>query len=134
MKALVNDHNPYAPKIYYPDMANSNIGIYIPFRGTGWYLYKRYIAGDKWKPLLQAKLKEMVLKSTDSLYHIEYSNFDLDLASGDATLSDFKLVPDSAVYEKLVSAQKAPDNLFTLSVKKLSIKNVGAKKAYQKRC
>lgn len=99
--------------------------------GTGWYLYKRYIAGDKWKPLLQAKLKEMVLKSTDSLYHIEYSNFDLDLASGDATLSDFKLVPDSAVYEKLVAAQKAPDNLFTLSVKKLSIKNVGAKKAYQ---
>jgi hypothetical protein len=101
--------------------------------GTGWYLYKRYIAGDKWKPLLQAKLKEMVLKSTDSLYHIEYSNFDLDLASGDATLSDFKLVPDPVVYEKLVSAQKAPDNLFTLSVKKLSIKNVGAKKAYQEK-
>ncbi|MBC7400316.1 MAG: hypothetical protein H7289_10245 [Mucilaginibacter sp.] len=101
--------------------------------GTGWYLYKRYIAGDKWKPLLQAKLKEMILKSTDSLYHIEYSNFDLDLASGDATLSDFKLVPDSAVYEKLVAAKKAPDNLFTLSVKKLSIKNVGAKKAYQEK-
>jgi hypothetical protein len=65
---------------------------------TGWYLYKRYVAGDKWKPLLQAKLKEMILQSTDSLYHIEYSNFDLDLASGDATLSDFKLIPDSAVY------------------------------------
>ena len=27
--------------------------------------------------------------------------------------------------------KKAPDNLFTLSVKKLSIKNVGARKAYQ---
>ncbi|WP_214072091.1 hypothetical protein [Mucilaginibacter sp. dw_454] len=101
--------------------------------GTGWYLYKRYIDGDKWKPLLQAKLKDLILKSTDSLYHIEYSDFDLNLASGDATLSDFKLVPDSAVYNKLVAERKAPDNLFNLSVKKLTIKNVGAKKAYKEK-
>lgn len=99
--------------------------------GTGWYLYKRFIAGDKWKPLLQAKLKELVLRSSDSLYHIEYSNFDLNLTSGNATLSDFKLVPDTGVYQKLVAAHKAPDNIFNLSVKKLTIKNVGAKKAYQ---
>jgi len=101
--------------------------------GSGWYIYNRYFAGDRWKPLLQAKLKEMILKSTDSLYHIEYSDFDLNLASGDATLTDFKLVPDSAVYQKLVTEKKAPDNLFTLSVKKLTIKNVGAKKAYQEK-
>lgn len=99
--------------------------------GTGWYLYKRFIAGDKWKPLLQAKLKELVLRSSDSLYHIEYSNFDLNLTSGNATLFDFKLVPDTGVYQKLVAAHKAPDNIFNLSVKKLTIKNVGAKKAYQ---
>jgi hypothetical protein len=123
-----------APKKYTIRKWPIAILVFIFLLGaTGWYLYKRYIAGDKWKPLLQAKLKEMVLKSTDSLYHIEYSNFDLDLASGDATLSDFKLVPDSAVYEKLVTAKKAPDNLFMLSVKKLSIKNVGAKRAYQEK-
>jgi hypothetical protein len=97
---------------------------------TGWYLYNNYIAGNKWKPLLQAKLKELVLKSTDSLYHIEYSDFDLNITSGDAVLTDFKLVPDSAVYQKLVALKKAPDNLFILSVKKLSIDNVGARKAY----
>lgn len=101
--------------------------------GTGWYLYKRFIAGDKWKPLLQAKLKELVLRSSDSLYHIEYSNFDLNLTSGNATLSDFKLVPDTAMYQKLVAEHKAPDNIFNLSVKKLTIKNVGAKKAYQEK-
>ena len=48
-------------------------------------------------------------------------------------LSDFKLVPDSAVYQKLVALKKAPDNLFILSVKKLSIKNVGARKAYKEK-
>lgn len=109
------------------------IVIILLLCGGGWYFYTNYIAGNKWKPLLQAQLKDMVLKSTDSLYHIEYSNFDLDLASGDATLSDFRLVPDSVVYEKLVALKKAPDNLFTLSVKKLTIKNVGARKAWDEK-
>ena len=101
--------------------------------GTGYYLYNNYISGNKWKPLLQQKLKELVLRSTDSLYHIEYSDFDLNITSGNATLSDFKLVPDTVVYQKLVALHKAPDDLFILSVKKLSIKNVGAKKAYQEK-
>lgn len=99
----------------------------------GYYAYQKYLSGDKWKPLLQAQLKDLVAKSTDSLYHIEYSDFDLNLTSGNATLTDFKLVPDSAVYQKLLARKKAPDNLFTLSVKKLSIKNVGARKAYQEK-
>jgi hypothetical protein len=98
--------------------------------GAGWYIYNSYFAGDKWKPLLQAKLKELVLSTSDSLYRIEYTDFDLNLTSGNATLKNFKLIPDSAVYQRLVTQKKAPDNLFTLSVKKLTIKNVGAKKAY----
>ena len=101
--------------------------------GAGYYLYNRFIADDKWKPLLQQQLKDMVLNSSDSLYRIEYSDFDLNLSSGNATLSDFKLIPDSAVYEKLVALKKAPDNLFILGVKKLTIKNVGAKKAWQEK-
>jgi hypothetical protein len=107
------------------------LSILLIIGAGAWYTYNRYFAGDKWKPLLQAKLKEMILKSTDSLYRIEYSDFDLNLASGDATLSDFKLIPDTNVYNRLVEQRKAPDNLFTLWVDKLTIKNVGAKKAYQ---
>lgn len=101
--------------------------------GGVYYAYNKYIAGNHWKPYLQAELKALVLKSTDSLYHIEYSDFDLDITSGDATLRDFKLIPDTAVYEKLVAMKKAPDNLFILSVKKLSIKNLGAVKAYKEK-
>jgi len=107
--------------------------VLVILGGTGYYFYNNYISGNKWKPLLQQKLKELVLRSSDSLYHIEYSDFDLNMASGNATLSDFKLIPDTAVYQKLVAQRKAPDNLFILSVKKLSIKNVGAKKAYQEK-
>jgi len=100
---------------------------------TGYYLYNKYVANNRWKPILQAQLEQLVLKSSDSLYHIEYSDFDLNITSGDATLSDFKLVPDTAVYQKLVALKKAPDNLFILNVKKLSIKNIGARKAYKEK-
>ena len=100
---------------------------------SAYYFYNKYLANDRWKPLLQSQLKELVLKSTDSLYHIEYSDFDLNITSGNATLVNFRLVPDTAIYNKLVALKKAPDNLFILNVKKLSIKNVGARKAYQEK-
>ncbi|MBK0377952.1 hypothetical protein [Mucilaginibacter segetis] len=107
------------------------LAVLLVLSGGGYYFYKHYLAHDKWKPYVQAELKAIVLKATDSLYHIEYSDFDLDLASGDVELSDFKLVPDTNVYLKMVANQSAPDNLFILGVKKLTIKNLGARKAYQ---
>jgi hypothetical protein len=109
------------------------LAIVVLIGGGAWYAYNRFIASNRWKPLLQQQLSDLVLKSSDSLYHIEFSDFDLNLASGNASLSDFKLVPDTAVYQKLLKLKKAPDNLFILSVKKLSIKNVGARKAYQEK-
>ncbi|MDF2433544.1 MAG: hypothetical protein JWP44_3175, partial [Mucilaginibacter sp.] len=107
--------------------------IVVIICGSAYYFYNNYIAGNRWKPILQQKLKELVIRSSDSLYHIEYSDFDLNVTSGNATLDDFKLVPDTNIYNKLVALKKAPDNLFILSVKKLSIQNVGAKKAYQEK-
>ena len=106
------------------------LAVVILIGGIGYYFYNNYLAGFQWKPALQKKLKELVLKTSDSLYHIEYSDFDLNISSGNATLTDFRLIPDTAVYNKLVALHKAPDNVFTLSVKKLSIKNIGARKAY----
>jgi len=100
---------------------------------TGYYFYDRYLANNRWKPLLQARLQELVVRSSDSLYHIEYSGFDLNIASANATLYNFRLVPDTNVYNKLAALKKAPDNLFLLSVKKLTIKNVGARKAYKEK-
>jgi len=109
------------------------LGVVILIGGACYYLYNEYLTGNRWKPVLQRQLKELVLRSSDSLYHIEYSDFDLNITSGNATLSDFRLIPDTAVYEKLVKLKKAPDNLFILSVKKLSIKNIGARKAYREK-
>jgi hypothetical protein len=109
------------------------LAIIAIISGTGYYLYNNILGNNRWKPLLQKQLKELVLRTSDSLYRIEYSDFDLNITSGNATLYNFKLVPDTAVYEKLVAQKKAPDNLFILNVKKLSIKNVGARKAYREK-
>jgi hypothetical protein len=100
---------------------------------TGYYFYNKYLANNRWKPLLQARLQELVVRSSDSLYHIEYSGFDLNITAANATLYNFRLVPDINVYNKLVALNKAPDNLFILSVKKLSIKKIGARKAYKEK-
>jgi hypothetical protein len=107
--------------------------IIIVIGGAGYYFYSNYVAGNRWKPILQQELKDLVIRSTDSLYHIEYSDFDLNITNGSATLADFRLLPDTVVYQKLAGMKKAPDNLFILSVKKLTIKNIGAKKAYQEK-
>ncbi|WP_419788688.1 hypothetical protein [Mucilaginibacter sp. SP1R1] len=109
------------------------LAVILIIAGTAYYFYKRYIAEDRWKPLLQQELKTLVLNATDSLYHIDYANFDLNVASGDATLTNFKLIPDTNIYNKLVALKKAPDNLFTLDVKKLSITGLQALKAYQEK-
>lgn len=107
--------------------------IILLIGGAIYFIYKKYLKEDRWKPYLQAEIKALVLQSTDSLYSIQYSDFDLNIRTGNATLTDFKLVPDTEVYRKLMALKKAPDNLFTLSVKKLSISNLGAVKAYKEK-
>lgn len=107
------------------------LAVLLIIGSTAYYFYKRYLSRDQWKPLLQQELKTLVLSATDSLYHIDYADFNIDVASGNATLTDFKLIPDTNVYNKLVAQQKAPDNLFRLDVKKLSITKLQALKAYK---
>ncbi|HEY2583652.1 MAG TPA: hypothetical protein VGI43_17715 [Mucilaginibacter sp.] len=109
------------------------LAIILAIGTPAYYFYNKYLANNRWKPVLQRQLKELVLRSTDSLYHIEYSDFDLNLTFGNATLSDFKFIPDTVIYNKLVRLKKAPDDLFILSVKKLSIKTLDARKAYQEK-
>nr|WP_213489697.1 hypothetical protein [Mucilaginibacter sp. Bleaf8] len=125
--------NEQRPRKKFPKWPFIVLAILLLIGGAGYYFYNKYIAQDRWKPYLQQQLQEAIISSSDSLYHIQYSDFDLNLASGDAILSDFKLIPDTNVYNRLVAQKKAPDNIYALRVKKLTIKNVGARKAYQEK-
>lgn len=82
------------------------------------------------KPVLTQKLKEAVAHGTDSLYRITFSDADLHVFRGNAMLYDIVLKPDTAVYHRLKRLGKAPNNLYELRVKHLSVNNVGSLKLY----
>lgn len=85
--------------------------------GSSWYI------SAKLKPLIKKELKALVLKSTQGLYQVEFSEINTNLLTGSATIIDVNIVPDSNVYKLLIAAKKAPNNLYFIKLKKLSIKN-----------
>lgn len=96
--------------------------------GIGGYFLKQYLQ-NRWKPLLDQQLKKLVVNASDSLYRIQYADFDLNMVSGNVMITDFKLIPDTNVYNQLLAVKKAPDNLYDLSVKKLQLRRLMTKEA-----
>lgn len=93
--------------------------ILVIVLGAAWYLSNNY------KPILEGKLKEIISESSDGLYKLEYDELDLNVVLGNVTLKNAVLVPDSAVYEQLITAEKAPDNRFHIALDELKIRRFG---------
>jgi hypothetical protein len=84
--------------------------------GASWYI------SVKFKPLIKAELKELVQKSTNGLYSIDFSEIHTNFITGSATLLDVKITPDTNVFKLLIAAKKAPNNLYYIKLKELAIK------------
>ena len=82
-----------------------------------WYL------SIKLKPIVTAELKELFLKTTDSLYRIEFSAVNTNVLTGISSLTDVKIIPDTAVYHKMIALKNAPNNLYHVKLKKLAVRN-----------
>lgn len=95
--------------------------------GGLWYL------GNHWRPILNEKIHAIVLSSSDSLYQVSYDDLDFNMVTGNAYLYNFKLSPDTNVYNRLKAIEKAPDNLYDVSVAKLAIRNFHPKRIYSER-
>jgi len=91
--------------------------IAILLVGASWYI------SYKFKPLIKVELKELVKTSTQGLYSIEFSDIRTNLITGSATISNVSIVPDTNVYKTLIGNEKAPNNLYYIKLKKLSIRN-----------
>lgn len=85
-------------------------------------LTSRYLS-YKFKPIIKAQIKELVLRSTDSLYHIEFSDIRMNLLTANASLTGVKVIPDLRVFKKLIALKKAPNNIYHLQLEKLEIRN-----------
>lgn len=85
-------------------------------------LASKYMA-YKFKPMIKEQIRESVLKSTDSLYHIEFSSLRINMITANAALTDVRVVPDMRIYKKLVGLRKAPNNIYQVRLEKLVIRN-----------
>lgn len=101
--------------------------ILLGITGAVWYLSK------EWKPLLGEKMKQVVLESTDSLYRMEYKSFDVNIVTGNAWIKEFRLIPDTNIYNRMLREKHAPDNLYALSVDAVKLVRFHPKQLYQRK-
>ncbi len=92
--------------------------------GLSWYL------SYKLKPKITSGLTELIGSSTNYLYKLNFSNIHINFITGTASISDVVLEPDTNRYNVLVQQQSAPDNLYTIKLKKLQIRSFHPLKAY----
>ncbi|MET3112839.1 hypothetical protein AAKU52_000557 [Pedobacter sp. CG_S7] len=76
------------------------------------------------KPILAKQLKALVSNSTNNLYSIQFSGISVNCLTGDANLNNVKFFPDTNVLRALISSKSAPNNVYYIQLKKLSIHNV----------
>lgn len=83
---------------------------------TGWYLNRH------WNTLLKRELPGYVAALSDSLYTVEFKDLHLDVLSGSVTVEKVVMVADTAIYRQLLAQQRAPTDIYTISVDKLELK------------
>lgn len=72
-------------------------------------------------PIAERKIKNGVIKGSDSLYRVNIGHLQLHLFSGNAELEDITLIPDTQLFRKRQQSGRAPAELSTLHVKRIII-------------
>jgi hypothetical protein len=82
------------------------------------------IVNQYWSPILASEVKSAVLKSSDSLYNISFSDANLHILKGEIDIYNITLKPDTAVYNRRKKLHTAPNNLVELHVKRLILYHI----------
>lgn len=95
-----------------------------------------YFVSHKLKPLLGKRLENTIAEYSKGLYSIKYSDLDLNIAGGNLSLKDVRLVHDSIIYKNLDISKKAPNTRFqgrtnSLRVSGLNLWDILVKKRIQ---
>ncbi|RYG39942.1 MAG: hypothetical protein EOO01_28485, partial [Chitinophagaceae bacterium] len=92
-------------------------GLLILAGAASWYL------AVKFKPAIRSGLIDLVAKSTDGLYKVKFDAVHLNFITASASISNVVLEPDTQRYAELVRLKRAPDNVYTVRLNKLQIRN-----------
>ncbi len=76
---------------------------------------------EKLRPTITRELKDLVYTATDSLYRIEFSTIRTNWITGNASLYDVNIIPDTMALRRLHIKQRSPNNVYTIRVKRLMI-------------
>jgi hypothetical protein len=83
-----------------------------------------------WSPILAKEVKKIVLKSSDSLYNVNFSSAELHVLRGTIDIFDITLKPDTAVYNRRKKQNLAPNNLVEIRIKRLTLSHIHPFKLY----
>lgn len=86
-----------------------------------------------WSPILAKKVHSVVLSSSDSLYHADFSDAELHVLRGQLIIYNLNITPDTAVFRRRKLQHIAPNNLFVLHVKRLILNHIHPFRLYFKR-
>jgi len=97
---------------------------------TAFILILAFLINLYWSPILAHKVKEVVFKSSDSLYKVDFSSAELHVLRGTIVIFNITLKPDTAVYNRRKKQHLAPNNLVELLVKRLTLSHIHPFKLY----
>jgi hypothetical protein len=83
-----------------------------------------FLVNNYWSPILAKEVKKVVLRSSDSLYTIDFTSAELHVLRGQLIIYNISLKPDTAVYNRRKKQHIAPNNLVTLHVRRLIIYHI----------
>jgi hypothetical protein len=109
------------------------VGALLLILGAAWLFMKNDLAKppgkSKLKPLLTNQFKKMILEASDSLYQVKYKTFDFNTKSGNGLITDFELVPDTTVFNRLLQEKRAPNYLLYYKAERIKLIDFGFVKA-----
>jgi len=77
-----------------------------------------------WSPILAKKVRNAVIKSSDSLYRADFSDAQLHILQGKIMLYNVSIVPDTQVYRRRIKLGVAPNNLIKLNARRIIISEI----------
>lgn len=111
-----NSRKPYVKWLLW--LLGIGVVVFVLALLVSWWL-PRYFKSE-----LDSALKEAVVNASDSLYHIDYDAISLNIPLGNAEIRGVRLTADSVVYQRLLSLNKAPNNLFELKAAQVRLAGV----------
>lgn len=79
--------------------------------------------------LIRSEVKKAVDKSSNGLYAIHYDNIEVDEAAGYLYVTNIRIVPDTALYKKMVADKTNPPLLLQLTIPELKVTGVKTPRA-----